>query len=377
MPLRKSAINFLTRNVFAPIFSPHRLTTYEICPRKYFYQYFWLKKIPDAYPFPEMVFGLHLHKAMEIKQFYRPLDYKVKKRRGRPKKDSADEFSEALIGKWKYAVVMDKKKGGFGPVRWRDKDEPYARWVPLLQQLGPEIYKFLAAEEPTGYSEYTLPELFLDGERLGGRVDRMMKPWIIRDYKSKAHETLEFEMENSVQFTTYGTVFNFMGLSENEGYREFVRSLGVSDDDFGSLADDPLHILKKVRFQHVWLPTGYVPKDKKREIKIIEAIGRKPTHVRQLEDRCISVHDGLLSGKFTMTDGDHCNRCVFIDQCRRDSKNDVLTYAPQYYDLFKKPVRPRVERTPGQLQFDFDKPKENSVKKDLSEIQLELFKINR
>ncbi len=356
----------LEKNLFDITWSPTRFKIAETCERQYYYNYLTYPK-PIAPIFPDMAFGIFTHIMFE--KFFRPFDYKDPEKAGKPKYKSAKTFTNAFFGEWKRRIHAPKKEGGFGPVRWKDKDEPYSRWGTIIRDLGPTIYERYVKEGPALFVELTLPVLLIDGIKLFVKMDEIRSKLIVRDHKTRAHEISDVVLRYDVQSTVYNGAVSFWSAENNE----FGRKIGADEDDLARLKEDPLHLYRKITFQHHYLQTGYVKEGEKRIIKIIDAPKKDDAQFINFENSAIKIEDRLRTGEFLPNYGNHCDRCIFKERCDDDSRKNIATYIPQQLEFFRqaKKIAPVRERTVGQMKFKF--PDSEKVKKEV-EKQLEMFR---
>lgn len=341
----------LDGSMYNILWSPHRLSVAKSCLRQYYYSYIRRPK-PEYSVNPDLIAGKLLHERIDAFFVTKP-----GKKFGKPKKKTANEFADATVGMWKYWVAMynaGKKKPA---IKWKDGQEAYSIWAPVIHGICLKLYDVLCAEGPPLFSEFNSPVLSVNGISMWGIIDQIRAPLTVRDFKSRKYQISDTELKFDYQFTIYSALLSLMCAND----RDFALKVGATDDDLTSLKENPLGLLPKIKLEHFFMETGYV-KDRERKVLAIPAPSREEKHFYEVLD-VIDKHEcDIETGDFAPNRrGRDCDFCFFNKLCESDSDKNVVTRIPLQYDLFSPPKRvPVANKNIKQLKLDFkaDKDKE-------------------
>lgn len=331
---------------YSVLWSPSRITTGLTCKRQYYYAYL-AKPKPQRFQTPAMFAGKLLHERIET--FY---NLKPGKNFGKPKKKTAKEFADSTVGMWKYWVWKNEQGEKGDPIIWKDEQEAYRVWAPLIHQLAMLIYEDYSHQKPPLFAEFETPTLVVEGKHIYGIIDEIRHPLIIRDHKSRRREASETDLKYDRQFTAYAAIVSFLSAKDNE----FGRKIGATEEDIKELKENPLSLLPKITLEHHFLETGFV-KDRQRRVEVITAPKRKEAHFFSLMEEVDDLEAKLREGNFKAERGNHCNYCQFKQKCDEDTEKEELTQKPRQEFLFlpTPPLKPQKtkQNTHEQLKFDF------------------------
>jgi hypothetical protein len=318
------------------LWSPSRFRVAQECRREYFYNYLARPRIIPVIN-PEMAVGKLLHARIE--NFYETKG----KNAGKPKKRSAKEFADACVGEWKYKVSTER----FGPVRWKDKSEPYSLWAPIIHEVALAIYASYASQSPPLFSEFKLPLTVIDKKKMGGVIDEIRYPLTIRDHKSRKFAVSEMELRYDAQFTLYAAMLSVLCADD----AVFASKIGASSDDIAALREDSLHLLGRFCLEHHYLMVGYVPEGTKHSASVIEAPKRTRSNLEEILSSMDFLQEQIAEGDFAPTRGKSCGSCLYRERCDDDSRKEVKTVLPLQLDLFRSPAPQKKKRTNSRKQL--------------------------
>ncbi|MBW3016063.1 PD-(D/E)XK nuclease family protein [Candidatus Woesearchaeota archaeon] len=357
MPKKKNPLDGSMYNI---LWSPHRLSVAKACLRRYYYNYI-RKPRPQYSVGPDVIAGKLLHERVET--FYKTAkiesdnDEIVTVTTFGPKKNSAEEFAKSTVGMWKYWVAMHNAGEKTPSIRWKNKQDAYRIWAPLIRDISLKLYDVLKEEGPPLFSEFESPILTANGMHMWGIMDQIRYPLTIRDFKSRKRQISETELKFDYQFTIYAAILSLMCSND----RDFALKVGATEDDLKLLKENPLGLLPKIKIEHFFLETGYV-KDRERLVCAIPAPSRDENNFFEVLDVIDKLECDIESGDFVpYRTGYGCDFCFFNQLCTSDSEKNILTRIPLQYDLFSPPKRiPVVNKSIKQLKLDFKAKKKEA-----------------
>ncbi len=351
----------IERNIENILWSYSRLTTAKQCLKAYYYDKIRKPK-PKIHLTPDIVAGSVLHERIE--GLYHPRDVfkelksgpKLIKKKGTPKKESAEDFADASQGLWfRYTQWHDEGLFGRRPIRWKSKQERFV-WGHIIHELAYTIYENYSQQEPPLFTEFKLPVLWIDGLRMHGIADEIRYPLTIRDHKSRKQRISDLDLKYDMQFTMYAAILSIK-CSESE---KFARYIGATDEHIAGLQEDPLYLMDKFNCEHHWLQTGWVQKGEKRKVEVITAPPRTRQHLDEIIETMHELDGKIKDVDFKAERGRHCNWCFFQEVCDSERDNNIVPNVPYQHRLFD-PAPPPQRRKAGHRQYRLFPPQRRKV----------------
>lgn len=231
------------------LWSPHRIGVAE-CLRRYGFAYG-----PDKLPTKttlEMGFGSVLHRRLENFRF--PIDYRVKKRRGAPKIEDAEEFARKTANIWKMTIVRNEQGLLNYPMVYSNPSHAFAT-VKVMYELTKKIHPILIEEGQPLEVEFKLPKLTIGGIKFWGIIDKIPGILSFVDYKSRSYKVPTSALEHDRQMTIYAASLSLLS-SKNRNFAE--KYAKVSEEEWQLLQKDPwwLYDNPRVKLGQWWFETA-------------------------------------------------------------------------------------------------------------------------
>lgn len=244
--MAKSGLDGFMYNI---LWSPHRIGVSE-CLRKYGFTYG-----PDKLPTKtnlEMGFGSVLHRRLENFRF--PMGYRVKKRRGMPKIEDAEEFARKTANIWKNVIVRNERGLSKHPMVYSDPSHAYAT-IEVMYELTKKIHPILIEEGQPLEVEFKLPKLTIGGVKFWGIIDKIPGLLSFVDYKSRKYKVPTSALEHDRQMTVYAASLSILS-SKNRAFAE--KYAKVTDEEWQLLQKDPLWLYDnpRVKLGQWWFETA-------------------------------------------------------------------------------------------------------------------------
>ena len=312
------------------IWSPSRYDIAARCLKQYFYNY--KEKSPYKVR-PDLVIGKLLHERIE--NFYFPEDYRVKKRRLKPKLEDPEDFAKRTANLWMRKVKLDEEGKLPQPIEWKDKEKEMWQWYWTTNKLALKIHERYFPREPPALVEYHFPRVSLLGQIFWGILDEadpVVEDGLSliqgTDHKFKRYPSGESGLKYNTQFTIYSAIMSLMCGQENVEARDFQMRMKISKEDLEQSLLNPWHMFEnnRIRFRHQWGNTGYIEKGEEREFKFLDAPPRQESHLVQITTNAEFLEKKIIAGEFPTNPDKHCDNCFFRNKCTEESKKTRLTY---------------------------------------------------
>ena len=231
------------------LWSPHRIGVAE-CLRRYGFTYG-----PDKLPTKttlEMGFGSVLHRRLENFRF--PMNYRVKKRRGTPKIEDAEEFARKTANIWKNTILRNEQGLSKHPMVYEDSSHAYAT-VEIMYELAKKIHPILVGEGQPLEVEFKLPKLTIGGIRFWGIIDKIPGLLSFVDYKTRKYKVPISALEHDRQMTMYAASLSILS-AKNRSFAE--RYAKITEEEWQLLQKDPLWLYDnpRVKYGQWWFETA-------------------------------------------------------------------------------------------------------------------------
>jgi len=304
------------------IYSASSIKTFQNCPLQFYYHKIKRPK-PKVPTLLEFVRGKLLHAMTE--KFY--------KDDGTPKYKSAEAFANTGAGNWKR-IISQGEYGGqrieFKKIKGKaSKSLGYAK-EKEVREICTQIYKLYSASEPPLEKELRIPFAFISESKIYmilAILDEVRRGLIIRDHKSDYFmpEEGSTSLKHDIQFTTYAAALSFKCSRETE----FARRIGVSEEDIAQLANDPLHIMDKIKTEHHHMRTGTMTPTYRTKGDLEEVID----DIDEIEHFTATLDPNTLRDLIVNCSwGKKCDRCIYKKFHEADYEKEK-TMGPGYQPI--------------------------------------------
>ncbi|MDP4012966.1 MAG: PD-(D/E)XK nuclease family protein [Candidatus Nanoarchaeia archaeon] len=339
------------------LWSPSRYDTAASCLMRYYYNY--IERVPYQVG-PDLFIGKLLHQRIE--NFYFPVDYRVKKRRLKPKIEDPEEFAKKTANIWMRKVKLSEESQLEQPIKFTNKDTELWQWYWIANKLALEIHNLYFNREPPPLVEYRFPRTYFMGQSFWGILDQGDTNFDFVDHKFKRYPSKEEELKQDTQNIIYGAIVSLLCSSQDESHNRFKDLMQLSKEDQEQALLDPWYMYKsdKIKFAHQWGNTGWVEKGEKREFKKLVSPPKEFQGLVKIINNAIYLEDKINKKEFPTNpgkDGRNCSYCFFRDRCTVDHK--TKTIIDYKVEPTKKKKRKKSDPMPNQMELGFAKPIKN------------------